>query len=128
MTREEVRELLAFLAAIYPALDGDAESKRRILAAWEWVLGDASSTAVLAAARRWARQHPAWPPRPGDLLAAAGETRTLIDDALYGRYAQLRRQLQADGTLPPDLCRELATVERQIGLRPGATVAGWQGS
>lgn len=126
MTHEELRELLARLAAIYPVLDGDAESKRRILAAWEWVLADADSTAVMAAARRWAREHPDRPPRPGDLLASAGETRSLIDDALYGRYARLRRQLQVDGVLPPELCRELATVERQIGLRPGATVASWE--
>jgi hypothetical protein len=129
VTGEEIRDLLTKLASIYPALDQSPEAKRRVLAAWEWVLGDADGAAVMAAARRWAREHPDRPPRPGDLLASAGETRNLIDDALYGRYARLRRMVQqSDGALPDGLCRELVDIERQIGLRPGATAASWQGA
>jgi hypothetical protein len=125
MTVEEIRDLLTKLAAIYPALDQEPDAKRRVLSAWEWVLADADGSAVLAAARRWVRNNPDRPPRPGDLLAAAGETRALIDDRLYGRYAQLRRMLQEQGSLPADLLTELGSVERQIGLRPGATVRSW---
>lgn len=118
MTRDETKELLIKLRNLYPAIVADASKEGfiELINSWHWALKSSDAEGIEKAALDHCRSQPKFPPRPADLIQAAGETRAVLDDALYGRYARLRRRLQTEGSLDPKAAADYARVQRLLGV------------